>query len=204
MKILREHAAAPPAAPANTARALPVWICVEVARGNAAVVVAWLLGGGSVNALEAVTRTTLLIFASKNGREQVVELLLANGAAFDLQSGCGTTALIAASKSGHDRVVELLLVAGAATDLRTDEEGTALMYASIGGHVNVVRRLQRAGARDDLLDAEAMSALAAAQVELKKLVAPPRPGGEPEAQTSRGRIRRLRREQRREARADTD
>ena len=93
---------------------------------------AWLDGGGQVNACHRSGNTVLMLAAS-NGREVVVDALLRQGAEVNLRnsdfrkSDFGSTALIRAAAvytatAGHERVVELLLQHGADATVPRDTD----------------------------------------------------------------------------------
>ena len=120
---------------------IPVEVAALARRGGNSEVLAWLDGGGRVNATIAdgpVSGVTLLMLASAHGRDRLVEALLQRGAAVDQQNSFGTTALIAASERGGERVVHLLCGGGAAVDVPDSVGRTALMQAAVHGHAAVV------------------------------------------------------------------
>lgn len=76
-----------------------------------AAVLAWLGGGGEVNATfkeGSVSGLTLLMLAAEDGAVEVVDLLLRHGAKIDHQASDRRTALVAASTKGHEQVVDML------------------------------------------------------------------------------------------------
>ena len=102
----------------------------------------WLDGGGHVDAVkcdlddpnmevEALCGVTMLMIASRTGRESTVKLLLERRATVDQQDSTGSTALIAASMNGHLAVVRRLLKAGANAELDDVSGMTALQAAVI-------------------------------------------------------------------------
>ena len=124
----RAHAAAPDAASdaAAAATVRPTLIhplasdaFAAAAKGDAAVVHAFLGARGSVDEREEHTRRTMLMLASGYGREQLVADLLAAGASPDLKSVGGTTALMCAAASGHLGTVAALRVICLITDTRS-------------------------------------------------------------------------------------
>ena len=87
---------------------VPDIIVAAAKRGDEAAVLAWVDGGGQVNAFNSAG-FPLLQVAAGNGRERVVDLLLQRGAEINLQDSNGNTALMNAAGRGRERVVELLL-----------------------------------------------------------------------------------------------
>ncbi len=84
-------------------------------QGGEAALLAWLDGGGRVDATftrEGVSGLTLLMGAAGHGQERVVKLLLRRGAEINLQSNGGGTALMLATGWDHPAVVRRLLRAG--------------------------------------------------------------------------------------------
>ena len=79
-------------------RTLDVVLAAE--RGEEAPLLAWLAGGGRVDATYergGVSGITLLMFAAIHGHERMVELLLQRGAEANLQNSKGDTALMLAA-----------------------------------------------------------------------------------------------------------
>jgi len=113
--------------------------------GNEPALLAWLGGGGRVNATYD-DDATLLMNAASFGRDHVVELLLGAGAEIDLQDNNGWTALMYAALDGQSTVAYNLWRHGADIDLQDSEGLTALMHAARAGHPAVVSQLLRAGA----------------------------------------------------------
>ena len=102
-------------------------------RGEEEAVLAWLDGGGWVDATYQrgqASGLTLLIGAAAHGHERVVELLIRRGAELNLQDSVGGTALIAAASGGHERVVDLLLRHGAEINMQSSNGWTALSGAA--------------------------------------------------------------------------
>ena len=93
---------------------------------------------------------TPLIWASRNGHDEVVRLLLEADASIDNQTAeAEITALYSAANEGHTEATRVLLEAGANTELADTANNTALLRASRKGHVEVVRLLLAAGADTD-------------------------------------------------------
>ena len=87
------------------------------AKGDAALVVAWLNGGGHIDAAAdsldgSICGITLLTMASCHGRAPLVEVLLERRASLDLQDSVGSSALMCAALNGHIGIVQRLLGAG--------------------------------------------------------------------------------------------
>ena len=74
-------------------------------------------------------RNTALIFAARDGREDIVRLLLSGGASVNWVDGEAVTPLILAAFKGHLGVVELLLQAGADRTRRDRWGRRAIDYA---------------------------------------------------------------------------
>jgi ppGpp synthetase/RelA/SpoT-type nucleotidyltranferase len=87
--------------------------------------------------------STVLHWASENGRDKLVEqLLLKDGVDVNAKDENEYTALHQASFDGHDKVVERLLVKDEVDVNAKDKDGfTALHQASMMGHDKVVERL---------------------------------------------------------------
>ena len=91
-------------------------------RGEEEAVLAWLEGGGRVDATYErgeASGLTLLMGAAVHGHERVVELLLQRGAEINVQDRNGDTALMLAAIGGHEDVCARLLVADCAAAART-------------------------------------------------------------------------------------
>ena len=76
-------------------------VIVAAERGEEEAVLAWLEGGGRVDATYergGVSGLTVLILAAANGHERVVELLLRRGAEINKQDSDGATALMIAAQ----------------------------------------------------------------------------------------------------------
>ena len=86
-------------------------VVASAERGEEKAVLAWLEGGGRVNA--TYERDGLSGLAAGYGHERVVELLLQNGADVNLQNSNGGTALMIVALLNHPAVVQRLLRAGA-------------------------------------------------------------------------------------------
>ena len=111
----------------------------DVTGGDEAAVVAWLDGGGHVDALwdaqaSSLRSLTMLMFASAGGHAEIVDLLLERKASVDLQDSDGRTALMNAARFGHTAIVQRLLKAGAHIALRNREGKTAVRMAKEQGH----------------------------------------------------------------------
>ena len=111
-------------------------------RGDEAVVLAWLDGGGHVDARHSEMQGTLLMTASVMGHERLVIRLLGKGAAVDLQNTGGSTALLGAAHQGQLSTLRRLLRAGARTDLKPKGGFTALQCAEYKGHADVAQLLR--------------------------------------------------------------
>ena len=100
--------------------AVPEEVVLAAERGEEAAVLAWLDGGGRVDATfeytfgdGTVSGMTLLMVAMADGHEGLAEALLRRGADVSLQNSDGSTALSLAAANGHEKLVELALRHGA-------------------------------------------------------------------------------------------
>ena len=137
---------------------LPDTIVAAAERGDEAAVLAWVDGGGQVNAFDSAGFTLLQVAAS-NGHERVVDLLLRRGAEINLQDSNGYTALMNAAGRGRELVVELLLQRGAEINQQSSNGGTALILAAGLGHERVIDLLVQRGAEIDLQSSDGVTAL---------------------------------------------
>ena len=97
---------------------LPIELRSALQSCDVAAVVAWLNGGGKVDAIhdnpaQLDRGRTMLMMASRNGQEDFVNLLLERRAQIDRQDSNGCTALMFAAVQGHPMVVRRLLWYGA-------------------------------------------------------------------------------------------
>jgi hypothetical protein len=127
----------PPADPAAFASALGA-----AAKGDLEGVLAWLRGGGEVNAQANNSGSTLLQKASAGGAGAVVDALLEHGAKVNMQDEEGVTALHAAAFIGHPGIVRSLVRAQATLDICDADGETALEWATGQGHTEVAALLQ--------------------------------------------------------------
>ena len=114
-------------------RVVPPGILAASAKGgDTAAVLAWLDGGGEVNAGLSIAGAfwSPLLAAAISGHDTLVDTLLLRGALVDLQNEIGATALHVAAIHGHDHVVDLLLRGGANVNHQNEDGGTALMGAA--------------------------------------------------------------------------
>jgi len=147
---------------------VPREIFAAARRGDDKLVLAWLDGGGHVDAtfdMKGVSGITLLMVAAGLGHRRLVELLPARGSDANLQNSDGGTALMGAAKKGHEQVVEALLQHGAKVDQQLTSGETALMLAAYANWPAVVRRLLRAGADANARNAARQTALQMAERE---------------------------------------
>ena len=120
--------------------ALPAEIIHDAFDGKKARIVAWIDGGGNIDAkfdgeLSGIyAGATLLMLTSAYNHVPLVEVLLERQASVDLQANNGYTALIAAASNGHLVAVQRLLRAGADVRLRDDHGVTALQYTKEQAH----------------------------------------------------------------------
>lgn len=108
-----------------------------------------LVANGADMSSDQESRRAALIWAARDGRDDVVELLLKNGADADLRGGVlvyGATSLHWAAANGHESVVRLLLENGANVAVGANYGGSALDWAKQGGCEDVCRLLLSAGA----------------------------------------------------------
>ena len=146
--------------------AIPTRIVGAAKRGDEAAVVAWLDGGGQVDATfkdtrqnVAVSGLTLLMAATDGGHEQLVDTLLRRGADPNQQESEGWTVLMIASAKGRMRLVQTLLWHGAECNHRNRVGATALMSATVHHHPAVVMELLLAGADTEARNGRGSTAL---------------------------------------------
>ena len=100
---------------------VPEEVVLAARKGETPTALAWLDGGGRVDATfehtfgggSRMSGTTLLMLAMSKGHEELAEALLRRGADVSLQSSSGWTALTLAAVIGHEKLVELALRHGA-------------------------------------------------------------------------------------------
>jgi hypothetical protein len=123
---------------------VPVRMIRAVGDDDKAAVVAWLDGGGEVDALwdepdGSSQGNTLLMHASCLGQELFVDLLLDRKASIDLQNSLTDTALMCAAAHNKAVIIRLLLKAGGHIGLRNGHSGkTAPRIAEDKGHTACV------------------------------------------------------------------
>ena len=117
----------------SQSRAVTAEVIAAAGRGDDAAVLAWLDGGGRVDATYADDQSgqselSLLMVAAQLGSERVVDLLLRRGAEIDMQSSIGVTALMLAATNGHERVVDFLLQRGAEVNMQSSDSLTVTFH----------------------------------------------------------------------------
>lgn len=120
---------------------------IIAARDNHADVVMDLVRRGMDPNTSDQSGTTLLMFAARNGNDQLLEFLLSNRANILKQNRFGDTAVALAALGGHLAAVRRLVAAGA--EISTPG-WNALHYAAFGGHAEIVRFLIAGGADLDM------------------------------------------------------
>ena len=108
-------------APVVGGETVPEEVVLAAKRGETTTALAWLDGGGRVDATfeytfgggSRMSGTTLLMVAMAHGRGALAEALLRRGAEVSLQTSDGSTALTLAAVIGHEKLVELALRHGA-------------------------------------------------------------------------------------------
>lgn len=121
-------------------------------------------GAAAVNAAD-VQGFTPLLYASKEGHDDVALDLLRGGADGAAASSDGWTALHGAAEHGLHRLAEFLLLLGEprpAVDVATSDGTTPLMVAAFRGRLAVVRLLLQHGAAVNKRDGTGLTALMAA------------------------------------------
>ncbi len=89
---------------------------------------------------------TLLILATRLGKQDAVKLLIEKGADLNQgQSNSGYTALTWAASHGQEKIAQLLMANGADPDLKASSGDTALMRAIDTGHSKTAKLLLDAG-----------------------------------------------------------
>lgn len=109
-----------------------------------------IINGGDVNAKDK-SGFTALIWAAKEGRDNVVELLLKYNADINARNNKGVTALMWASSRGNTKTTKVLLDHSAEVDIKDNKGWTALRWAkskSSKEHTEIADLLRRYGARD--------------------------------------------------------
>jgi uncharacterized protein len=103
---------------------------------------------------------TALMFAAKQGFDQVVELLLQQGVDPNRAGGkFAVTPLMLAASAGHVNVAQRLLAAGANPKTANADGSTALMAATLAGSVETVNLLIAAEAEVNAIDRDGDSPL---------------------------------------------
>ena len=150
--------------------AVPEEVLDAAWHGDEAAVLAWVDGGGRVNATfeyvfsdGPLSSMTLLMLAVICGRECLAEALLQRGADTSLQAGDGSTALNLAALNGFEKLVKLALRHGAEINLQCHYGNTALIWAAFYGHSAALLCLLRAGADVTLHSADGNTALQVAK-----------------------------------------
>ncbi len=94
-----------------------------------------------------VERTTLLVYATLCGREEIVTYLLEHGAGHDAANETGCTALFVASQEGHASIVAMLLkIEGIGVNAVNNYKATPLFIAAHFNHPACISLLLKAGA----------------------------------------------------------
>jgi len=103
-----------------------------------------LMRGTDVNAHDAITRTTALLWAAMWNNADVLKLLLDHGAAVNVRSWMGgETPLMFAAENGSEKSVRRLLAHGADPHLRDNDGRTAYDWAVQGRHPAIARLLKQ-------------------------------------------------------------
>ncbi|TRX88401.1 hypothetical protein FHL15_010714 [Xylaria flabelliformis] len=113
--------------------------------GVKGLVAALLLRGHAINKKDSQGHSAL-IWAARQGYEDIACLLIDNGADLEINTGNNLTALIWASMAGHCAMLKLLIGAGANVHVADDMGWTALHYAAAHGNVQILQILLDAGA----------------------------------------------------------
>ena len=155
-RVSGRHMSACTPHPPSTERGgdVPAIIRKAAKDGQAGAVLAWLDGGGWVDATFVYTfgdgsrkcGMTVLMVALANGHAELAEALLRRGADVSLQTSNGGTALGLAAANGRENLVELALRHGAEAVQKGPNGITALMDAVYQGHEKIVDTLIRHGA----------------------------------------------------------
>ncbi len=112
-----------------------------------------------VNAGDAESGYTALMWASSEGHIRAARLLIAASADPNIRNNLGETALMLASAKGYIDVVKELLKATPNLDLQNDQGKTAAILAAANSRRRVLRALVKAGANVNLRDNQGITAL---------------------------------------------
>ena len=135
-------------------KAVPEEVSLAARLGKEATVLAWLGGGGRVDARFEYhfmdgpeSGMTLLMVATLNCHERLAETLIQRGADISLCDDRGQSVLMNLAANGTEDMVVFALRHGAKIDHRSHNGSTALMQAAYFGHEKAVQALIRGTAR---------------------------------------------------------
>ena len=103
--------------------------------------------------------STLLHYASREGRTEIAEFLIAQGADVNATTNSGWTALMHASKRGYIETAEFLIAQGEDVHAIDNYGRTALMWTSWAGHTETAEFLIANGTDVHAVDDDGWTAL---------------------------------------------
>lgn len=120
----------------------------------------FLAKGASINTRSSRGEWNALMWAARNGNQEMVEFLLASGIDKEAASIGGFTALHEAVGEGHTEIVKILLAAGVDMNAKNVSDYTAVSLAV--GHLPMLNILLQAGADPDIQNNKGRTALMSA------------------------------------------
>jgi ankyrin repeat protein len=117
-----------------------------------------LQSGCSINSLNQVSQTSLILAAREGNFEMTAFLLNQEKIDVDLADDNGITALMAAAYENKEDITKLLLERGANPNLKDKDGWTALIFASCELNDEIIKILKEGGAEVDLQNLEGKTA----------------------------------------------
>ncbi|KAF3293548.1 hypothetical protein TWF132_004516 [Orbilia oligospora] len=111
---------------------------------------------------------TAVLFAAKEGYEDIVRVLIESGANPEAKNHYGEAAILLAVREGHESIVRILIGIGVNLEVKNDYDETPLFiaaqtgYKAEGGYEDVVELLIKSGASVEDKDKDGKTALMAA------------------------------------------
>ena len=132
-------------------------LVIAAAKGNLIIVSILLENKFDVNGVSC--GSTALMYAAREGKEDVVRRLIRHGADVNSKDLAGFNALLLAALRGNSATAKCLLENGAGVDAMNANGNTALMLAAEKGHLETVQVLVESGAEVNMKDAQGNTAL---------------------------------------------